>query len=393
MNIACPYPKVLHRGPSLSAHPWVYRQNLRDPNPDVPSGIVVDLAGPDGSFWARGFYARRGRVAIKILTRSVHEIIDRGFFLSRLESAWRHRQKSGVIAGSASGYRLIHGEGDGLPGLCVDVYAGWAVAMVYGRGVYLQRDLLDEGLRSLPGILGVAWIFEDAAADREGFPSGSDIPGEVPTEIDLVENGALYQVRLNVRHKTGFYLDQRVARGRFRDLVSRGDRVADLCSFTGGFAINAALAGAQEVLAVDIDPDAIAQVAVHAQNNKVAVQGIHADVRKWLVDQEHGSWDVINLDPARAARSDEGVAAALRLYRDLNGKAMRLLRSGGILMTHCCSARIEREDFLRALRAAARDSQREIQVVEAMDQPGDHPWNIHCPESRYLKSFILRAQS
>jgi len=380
-----------------AGHPWVYRKALERP-PKLPAGCVVDVT-EQGKFVARGYYDPHSPIAVRVLTRHSRETIDLRFFEDRVQRAVDLRNSLADLRDTDS-FRLVHGEGDGLPGVVVDLYAGFAVLKLYSAGLTPSRALILEALKAnvpgLKGIVGRDEIGRDDAEDDSGAGAGKPLWGEkAPERILIREHGARFWVDPYRGQKTGFFLDQRENRSLIRRLAS-GRRVLNCFSFTGGFSVNAALGGAESVLSIDSDAEAIALARENFSCNQLSLERhefLGADVFQALpgLKEAGRTFDLIILDPPAFAKSQRAVDAALQGYASLNRQALALLRPGGLLATASCSARVSPEAFQETLKEAAFKSGVELALIEERYQPPDHPIRIHFPEGRYLKFFVLRS--
>ena len=379
-----------------AGHPWVFRNALRN-LPKVPAGSVVDVVD-QGRFVARGYYDPRSPIAVRILTRNPHQAIDQSFFERAVERAWTTRQALLDLSDTDS-FRLLHGEGDGLPGVVVDWYAGYAVLKLYSAGLTPYRAILVEALKrtgpGLKGVIGRDEIGRDDAEDEGSQNRGKMLHGDpAPDRIPMREHGAVFWVDPYRGQKTGFFLDQRENRFLIRRL-SKGREVLNCFSYTGGFSVNAAIGGARRVVSVDSDAGALPLARENfAVNGLQAVEHelVAADVFKVLTDfkEQRRTFDLIILDPPAFAKSQRAVEAALSGYASLNRQALGLLRPGGLLATASCSARVSPQAFYEAIKEAATKTGSDLSLVEERYQPPDHPIRIQFPEGRYLKFLVFQ---
>ncbi len=380
-----------------AGHPWVFRKALEQ-LPRIPAGSVVDLT-ESGKFVARGYLDPHSAISVRVLTRDPRQTIDSGFFRDRIRECAQSRLSLLELADTDS-YRLIHGEGDGLPGVVVDLYAGYAVLKLYSSGLTPYRPLIVEGLRAavpgLKGVLGRDEVGRDDAED-DGRGEGKVLWGEpAPQRIAIQERGARFWVDAYTGQKTGFFLDQRENRAMVRRLA-RGREVLNCFSFSGGFSVNAALGGAKAVFSVDQDEEAIALARESFELNGLTSADsdfLAADVFELLASfrDEGRTFDFIILDPPAFAKSQKAVEAALDGYASLNRQALALLRPGGLLATASCSARVSAEAFLGAIKEASNKAGVELAMVEERYQPPDHPIRLQFPEGRYLKFLVLQSK-
>ena len=379
-----------------AGHPWVFRKALQS-LPKVPAGSVVDVVD-QGKFVARGYYDPRSPIAVRILTRNPHQAIDQSFFERAVERAWAKRLALLDLSDTDT-FRLLHGEGDGLPGVVVDWYAGYAVLKLYSAGLTPYRAILVEALKrrapGLKGVIGRDEIGRDDAEDDGMENRGRMLYGDAaPERIRIREHGAWFWVDAYRGQKTGFFLDQRENRFLIRRL-SKGREVLNCFSYTGGFSVNAALGGARLVVSVDSDADALPLARENfAVNGLPAAEQefVVADVFKVLTDfrERKRTFDLIILDPPAFAKSQRAVEAALAGYASLNRQALELLRPGGLLATASCSARVSPQAFYEAIKQAATKTGADLSLVEERYQPADHPIRIQFPEGRYLKFLVFQ---
>ncbi len=380
-----------------AGHPWVFRKAL-DQVPKLPPGIVVDLT-ENGKFVARGYFDPHSAIAVRVLTRDPRESVDADFIARRVRQALAERRALIDLTDTDS-FRLLHGEGDGLPGVVVDLYAGYAVLKLYSAGLTPYRHLLVEGLKAalpeLKGILGRDEVARDDVEEDEGRGAGRMLHGPpAPELISIRERGATFLVDAWRGQKTGFFLDQRENRFLIRRLAQGRDVLNCFC-FSGGFSVNAALGGARSVFSVDLDPDAIALARENFTRNGLPAEKhdfLAADVFKIIQSfkDEGRTFDLIILDPPAFAKSQRAVQAALDGYASLNRQALALLRPGGLLATASCSARVSPEAFTGAVREAAFKAGVDLALVEERYQPPDHPVRLQFPEGKYLKFYVLAS--
>ena len=380
-----------------AGHPWVFRKGL-ERAPKIPAGSVVDLT-ENGRFVARGYYDPHSAISVRVLTRDERERIDAGFFKRKLASALQLRRELIDLTDTDS-FRLVHGEGDGLPGVIIDLYAGFAVLKLYSAGLTPYRQLIVEGIKAampeLKGVLGRDEVGRDDAEGDEGPGTARVLHGEKPPElIAIKERGATFLVDAWRGQKTGFFLDQRENRYLIRRLA-KGRDVLNCFSFTGGFSVNAALGGANSVFSVDQDQDAVALSRENFARNAVPPERhdfLAADVFELLgsFKEEGRTFDLIILDPPAFAKSQKAVQSAIDGYASLNRQALAVLRPGGLLATASCSARVGPEAFFGAVKEAGYKAGVDLAMVEERYQPPDHPIRLQFPEGRYLKFYVMNA--
>ena len=381
-----------------AGHPWVFKKAI-EVTPRIPIGSVVDLTD-EGRFAGRGYWDPLSAIAVRVLTTDPHEDIDAAFFERRVREAMDSRHQLIDFKGT-NAYRLIHGEGDGLPGVIVDLYDGFAVMKLYSAGLTPHRPLIVEALeKCVPGLKGVVGRDEvgrdDADVDSEKG-NGKVLAGaEAPQPLEILERGAKFLVDVYTGQKTGFFLDQRENRHLLRR-ISKDLEVLNCFSFTGGFSVNAALGGAKSVFSVDQDADAIALARENFTLNGLPASNhdfLAADVFELLESfkKEGRKFDLIVLDPPAFAKSQKAVEAALGGYASLNRQALGVLKKGGLLCTASCSARVSSEAFFDAVKDGAHNAGVDLSLVEERYQPPDHPVRLQFREGKYLKFFVLRAR-
>jgi len=370
-------------------YPWVFRRHI------VSTGIsgtgdIVDVVDSDGAFLGRGYYNPMSGITVRLLTFK-DEAVNRDFFRERIAAAFSKRKN---ILETTNACRVVFSEADGLAGLIIDLYAETAVFQIFTLGierfkgdiVAVIEDTLkpkyiyersDSPMRHKEGL---AFIKKWWSAPREGL-------------VEIAEGKAKFLVDIENGHKTGFYLDQRKARRSLRG-ICKGKKILDLFSYCGGFAVNAALFGAESVMAVDIKDEWLDLGKKNAQINGVAdkITFIKADVFAFLRNMRaiHENFDIIILDPPSFLKSRHKLADAIRGYREINLSSMRILNPGGILATFSCSHNMPFEAFSDILKEAAAEVKRSYSVLMRCHQDKDHPFIQNIPETNYLKGYFLK---
>lgn len=379
-----------------AGHPWVFRKAVeRAPN-RLAAGAIVDVA-EGGRFVARGYYDPHSAIAVRILTRDAAEEIDATFWRRRIARALGLRRE--LVFGT-TGYRMVHGESDGLPGVVADRYDRFAVLKLYSAGLTPHRDAIVEGLRAeaedLAGIYGRDEIPRDDDDDEGGAPQGRVLWGaEPPERIAIDEGGMTILVDVHRGQKTGHFLDQRENRRMVRTLARGRPEALNLFSYTGGFSVAAALGGSKHVVSVDVDRDAIALARENFRANGLDAAD-HAfaaeDVSEMLARyrKQGRRFDLVVCDPPAFAKSQKAVDSAVAGYAALNRAALQVVSPGGLLVTASCSARVSSEMFFDAVKEGAFKGRMEVQVVGETRQPADHPVALQFREGRYLKCLVLR---
>jgi len=380
-----------------NGHLWIFSGALQQPPHWIEAGGLVDVKSSTGQFVARGYYNPRTDIAIRILTRDSDEAIDYDFMRRRLHSAAALRQI--FDPDNTNAYRLVNAEGDRLPGLIVDRYAEILVAQIHTLGMEQLRPLIVEALMDETGARGLLLRNDSQSRRREGLEVEQPqiAAGFIPTQVAIRENGVLFQVDPWEGQKTGFFLDQRDKRESLRK-YSRGKRVLNCFSYSGGFSVYAALTSSEtHITSVDVSEPAIEAARQHFILNGLDPNQheFHiADVFDYLEQaQQRGElFDVVVLDTPAFARSQKARAQALKAYRRLNTLGMQVLRPGGILLTCSCSGVIGMDDVLGTLSQAAQRLQRTVQLLETYTHGVDHPINLAMPETAYLKAVFCRVE-
>jgi 23S rRNA (cytosine1962-C5)-methyltransferase len=383
---------VLCRGkarPLWFGHPWVYANAVERVDGEAAAGDIVSLVDHDGHFIGRGIFNPRSQIPVRLLTRK-EEAIDAAFFVARLREAQALRTRLKLPSPDTTAYRLVNSEGDGLPGLVVDVFGDAAVVQVTTLGLALRRDVLFDAVEAT---LSPRTIYEVAAgsyADLEGFAAQNRVArGEPRTLVPCLEDGLRFEAEPLVGQKTGMFLDQRPNRIRVGQLASAGLRMLDCYAYAGGFGLQAARAGASEVTAVDSSPRAVARIEAHAAANGATVRAVEADAFRFLEAATPMSYDLMVVDPPKFARARKDLEAATKGYERLNALALTVCAPGALLVTCSCSQNVSGQDFERIVAGAAKQAHREVRVVEAGGPGGDHPLPPAFGEGRYLKVLFV----
>jgi 23S rRNA (cytosine1962-C5)-methyltransferase len=371
---------------TAALHPWIYRSDLLEP-PSDEAGVVrvIDRGGrPIGM----ALYSPRSTIALRMLTHDVREI-GATFWRERITTAVEYRRS---LAPAASAYRLVHAEADGLPSFFADRYGPYIVVQLLSAGLDAHAADILAALREATSPAGVLARHDTPVRALEGLPRDvAVLHGEVPEEVEVEEGGVRYLAAPWTGQKTGAFLDQRENRVRAGQLA-RGEAL-DGFAFHGSFALHLARGGAR-VTAIEASGDALARAQRNATLNGLdAIDFVEANVFDFLRDRESEGrhYDVIVLDPPAFAKKRGSVDGALRGYKEINLRAMKLLAPGGHLLTFSCSWHIGRDRFRTMLEDAAADSARPLRWIEWRGQSADHPEVVQIPESAYLKGAVLQA--
>ncbi|MBN2496460.1 MAG: class I SAM-dependent rRNA methyltransferase [Deltaproteobacteria bacterium] len=366
-------------------HPWIFRDALSGELPEP--GKIVTVVDSRSRFVARGL-AEAGPIGVRVLcTRD--EPVSAGLFARRIAAASALRER--VLPPETTAYRLLHGEGDRLPGVVCDVYAGWAVLQLDGQAAARWRDVIVETLAPVLRARGAEHLIDRSG--RRGERRVEVLCGELPPEpVPVLECGLRMRADLRQGQKTGLFLDHRDSRRKVRALA-RGARVLDLYGYTGGFSISAGLGGAVEVVTVDRSKWACALAEQGWAENGLG-PGVHrceaVDVRDFLDADPKGEYDLLVVDPPSFAPSEKKVKAALDAYRALHRAALSRLRPGGLYLAASCSSHVRRKAFERTVLQAAGQDGRALQVLDRWGAPADHPRLAAFPEGDYLTVLLAR---
>jgi 23S rRNA (cytosine1962-C5)-methyltransferase len=377
-------------------HPWIFSGAVGRVDAQATAGGLVDVTAHDGTFLARAYYNPQSRIPARVLSFDPAEAVDAAFFVRRVQAA-AARRRALAASSDTDCYRLVMSESDGLPGLIVDRYGDVLVVQALTLGIAARLPLVTAALATLGAWRAIVERSDDAVRELEGLaPQSGVLDGSLAAGATAVvrEHGLAYEVDLLGGHKTGFYLDQRPSRLAARAFAP-GARVLDCCSYTGGFSMNAAAAGARSVLAIDQSAPALERLAANAARNGFADvvasrQGNAFELLRELRDARE-SFDLIVLDPPKFAPHAAQVDKAARGYKDLNLLALKLLAPGGHLLTFSCSGHVGPELFQKIVFGAALDAGRDAQIVAHLFQGDDHPVLLSFPESLYLKGLALRS--
>jgi 23S rRNA (cytosine1962-C5)-methyltransferase len=382
-----------HVQPVWLGHPWVYAQAVDRVEGGATAGDEVSVVDPRGNLLGRGFYSPGSAIPVRLLARDVKTRLDAAFFRGRIEKAIALRASLGLPSEQTDGFRLIHAEGDGLPGLVVDRY-GDALAVQFGTVGMKQREALV--YEALQGLLSPRAIVDRTSAQTaktEGFePAAGVVRGDDQLRtLEFVERGLRFRIPLELGQKTGFYFDQRSLRARVEQLA-HGKRVLDAYAFVGAFALAAARGGAREVVAVDESALAVEVGAECAEANGMAdrVRFAKEDARRALADAK-GSFELVIADPPRLAPTRGARDQALVAYAKLAENACRATAPGGILVLCSCSAAVDLLALTRALAQGATRANVSATVLERWFQGADHPVPAAFGEGLYLKALIARV--
>jgi 23S rRNA (cytosine1962-C5)-methyltransferase len=373
-------------------HPWIFSGAIAGITGSPAEGDVVEVESSDGKYLATGHWSP-GSIAVRILSFEPCRA-DRDFFRKKLSDALQYRISTGVAGREDTNvWRLVHGEGDGLPGLIVDMYGNVAVMQAHTAGFWHIREMIAGILMEIMGNT-ISSVYDKSegtlpfmanlgAANK--FVAGSD----AGSNAIVTENGYKFRVNWETGQKTGFFIDQRDSRALLAG-YSRGRRVLNMFGYTGGFSVYA-MSKADLVHTVDSSATAVELADENIRlnyGNDSRHKSFTADAFGYLSDMK-GDYDLIVLDPPAFAKHQTALDKALQGYRRLNAEAIRKIRPGGLLFTFSCSQVVSRTDFRRSVFVAAANTGRNVRILHQTGQPADHPVNIYHPESEYLKGLVL----
>ena len=388
----------------LRGHPWVYADEITAaPDPAPENGGVVDVVSRKGRYLGSGLLSEASKIRVRLLSRNANDRFDEEFWRRRIQYAWAYR-KAVYPPEDLQCCRVVFGEADGLPGLTVDRFGPILSVQILSYGMEKRRELLARLLVETlaadgEAIQGVFLRNDVALREKEGLSEGKgwlEVPGLCHPEkaqTIITENGVRYHVDVENGQKTGFFLDQKLNRRRVAGL-SKGRRVLDCFTHTGSFALNAAFGGAEHVTAVDVSEAAVEMARANAILNGLEgrMDFVCADVFDLLpgLEGKH-DYDFIILDPPAFTKARKTAANAMRGYKEINYRAMKLLPRGGILATASCSHFATPAMFEKMLGEAALDAGRQLRQIEARQQAPDHPilWNVE--ETNYLKFYLFQV--
>ena len=375
-------------------HPWVFSGAIARVEGEPEEGEIVDVYTSKKEFIACGHF-QIGSIAVRVLTFRQEEI-NREFWKRRLAVALDMRRSLGLVDNPENNtYRLVHGEGDNLPGLIIDVYGGTAVMQAHSAGMHVYRMEIADALSEVMGDL-VKHIYYKSETTlpykADLGPENGFIKGGSPENVAL-ENGLKFHGDWLKGQKTGFFVDQRENR-HLLERYSKGRNVLNMFCYTGGFSFYAMRGGANLVHSVDSSAKAIDLTNQNVELNFPGDdrhQAFAEDAFKYL-DRMGDQYDLIILDPPAFAKHRDALRNALRGYSKLNAKAFEKIKPGGILFTFSCSQVVDKKDFRNAVFTAAAQSGRSVRILHQLTQPGDHPVNIYHPEGEYLKGLVLYVE-
>jgi len=375
-------------------HPWLFSGAIQYIEGSPAEGDLVEVLDNKRNFLAIGHY-QIGSIAVRVVSFE-NVPVNNEFWSHKIKQAYAMRLSLGLIVkGKNNTYRLIHGEGDSLPGLIVDVYDDTAVMQAHSVGMHEIRQILAEAIvENVPEVKNVYYKSETTLPFNAPItPEDGYLIGEETADLSAIENGLKFHVDWLRGQKTGFFVDQRENRSLL-ERYSKGKSVLNMFCYTGGFSVYALRGGAELVHSVDSSAKAIDLTEKNVQANypnDPRHTSFDEDAFKFLNNLQHNEqkYDLIILDPPAFAKHREAIRNALKGYKRLNAKAFEQIKPGGILFTFSCSQVITKDQFRLAVFSAAAESKRNVRILHQLSQPADHPINIYHPEGEYLKGLVL----
>ena len=375
-------------------HPWVFSRAIASLDDNIEEGDVVEVYAHNKTFLGVGHY-QIGTIAIRILSFEEREI-DTDFFTERLQDAYQMRQAINLVRKDNNTYRLVHGEGDMLPGLIIDIYGGLAIVQAHSVGMHISKLIISEALQRVfdQSIHHIYYKSENTLPFKAPIsPEDAFLLGGPDLDKVAIENNLKFQIDWEKGQKTGFFIDQRENRSLLES-YSHNRSVLNMFCYTGGFSVYALRGGAKSVVGVDSSAKAVMLADENVKLNfgdDNRYSSSSDDAFKFLKDIPKDVYDLIVLDPPAFAKHRGAVRNALQGYKKLNLAAFEKVAKGGIVFTFSCSQVISREQFRLAVFSAAAISGRRVKILHQLSQPADHPINIYHPEGEYLKGLVLQV--
>jgi len=372
-------------------HPWIFSGAIKRVDGSPAEGDVVEVYSSEGSFLAMGHYQPDGSITVRVLS-FLKRPIDHVFWKEQLQKAYTLRQNIGLAGNpKTTAYRLVHGEGDGLPGLIIDIYGHTAVMQAHTVGMYRQRELLATLLVEIyDGQLTAVYDKSETTIFAQSKITNGYLHRQMPDDQTFTEHGLHFIADWESGQKTGFFIDQRENR-LLLEQFAKDRTVLNMFGYTGAFSVYALSGGAKEVHTVDASQKAIEManrnVALNFSGN-VNHQGIVSDCFDFLNGMQP-IYDLMIVDPPAFAKNRHALKNALQAYKRLNAKALAAIRPNGIYLTFSCSQAVSREQFRATIFSAAAIAERHVRIIHQLTQPADHPINIYHPEGEYLKGLAL----
>jgi 23S rRNA (cytosine1962-C5)-methyltransferase len=375
-------------------HPWIFANEVdfeKSKLDNVQPGDVTEVFNAGGVYVGTGFINQTSQILVRLLSRK-KEVIDDAFFLKKIQQAWHYRQRTGYTENC----RLVFAEADELPGLIIDKFNDYLVLQTLSFGMDLHKPAIVKALESVFNPKGIYERNDVPVRQLEGMPQLTGfLSSPFDTNIIINENGLKFHVDIETGQKTGYFLDQQGNRAAIQHIVKDADVLEAFC-YTGTFGIHAAHYGAKKVLGIDISDNAVAQSRRNAALNGLEkictfeTANAFDVLKKW--SSEGQQYDVVMIDPPAFTKNREGIQKAITGYKEINLRAMKLVRSGGFLVTSSCTGLVSPEMFLQMVQAAATDARKRLKQVQFRSQSGDHPIVHGIENTAYLKFLIAEVR-
>ena len=375
----------------LNGHPWIYSNEINTIDGKTEVGDIISVFTHDKKFIGKGYINPKSQITVRLLTRDKDEDINDEFFLIKISDAWKYRKKNGYTENC----RLVFGEADFLPGLIIDKFNDYFVIQTLSAGIDLWKPTIVKALRSIFSPKGIYERNDVPVRELEGLPQQKEFLSEpFDTNIIINENGLQFNVDIKNGQKTGFFLDQHDNRRAIQHIVKGADVLGVFC-YTGSFEIHAAHYGAKSILGLDISETAVEIATKNAVLNNLhricKFEAANAfDVLK-IWTKEKREYDVVMLDPPAFTKSRETIQQAIKGYKEINLRGIKLIKKGGFLVTSSCSNLIQPELFLQIIDEAAKDAKRKLRQVTFQTQGADHPIIHGMENTNYLKFLIAEV--
>ncbi len=372
-------------------HPWVFSGAIDLIDDQIKDGDFVQVVDAKHNFLGYGVFQERGSISVRLMSFDKNTVPDADFIQQRLFIAFALREQLGLISENNTICRLVHGEGDGLPGLIIDFYHHHFVIQAHSTYAYQHLEAIASAIHTHFG-KGVKSIYSKSEETMHSAEAVDEfIFGSDPSCIAL-ENGIKYNIDWITGQKTGFFIDQRENRSLLRSM-SEGKRVLNTFSYSGGFSLSASYGGASEVVSLDSSQKALDLAEENYAINQVGGNHkcINADALDYVKSSEANGYDIVVLDPPAFAKHQKARHNAIQAYKRLNVNALKGIKHNGYLMTFSCSQVIDKYLFQNTITAAAIEAKRNVKILTQMHQPACHPINIFHPEGEYLKGLLLHV--
>jgi 23S rRNA (cytosine1962-C5)-methyltransferase len=375
----------------MDGHPWIFANEIENVSTETVGGEIVEVFTHDKKYVGKGYYNPKSQIAVRLLTRDKETAINEQFFFDRIKAAWMYRQKLGYTENC----RLVFGEADGLPQLIIDKFNDYFVIQTLALGIDQWKQSIVEAVNSIFRPKGIYERNDIPVRELEGLPQQKGFLSQpFDPKIIIYENGLQFEIDLENGQKTGYFLDQQDNRRMIRPIVKDAE-VLGAFTYTGSFEIHAASYGARSVKGLDISSQAVEQANANATLNKLE-QIVHFEIanafdilKEWSKNRKQ--FDVVMLDPPAFTKSRETIQRAVAGYKEINLRAMKLIRPGGFLVTSSCTSLVSPSLFLQTIDMAARDAKKIIRQVTFQTQSADHPVVYGLDNTHYLKFLIVQV--